>query len=219
MKNQKNKGKYLFVLLATILAVLALDRAISYSFGSLTLAPPLAIIGLGILAALFSWRKVLVAVPIFCVLSYLLIVGDAKYPEVRALSVGLAGVLAAWAAFQRNKLVVQAGEVGAVLENLPLPWVLSDEFGNINQISPRALQLVSLEDSSIVGTSYFSIFTPREEKGELIRKYLDLFGASAKPFPVTLSSSRAPGKKFKARLAALEVPNGKRILTLLEPKE
>ncbi|NBN98987.1 MAG: hypothetical protein EBV19_07085, partial [Flavobacteriia bacterium] len=89
MKNQKNKAKYLFVLLATILAVLALDRAISYSFGSLTLAPPLAIIGLGILAALFSWRKVLVAVPIFCVLSYLLIVGDAKYPEVRALSVGL----------------------------------------------------------------------------------------------------------------------------------
>jgi hypothetical protein len=71
----------------------------------------------------------------------------------------------------------------------------------------------------MVGISCFSIFTPREDKGELIRKYLDLFGTSAKPFQVTLSSSRAPGKKIKARLAALEVPNGKRILTLLEPKE
>jgi len=219
MKNQKNKGKYLFVLLATLLAVLALDRAMTYSYGSLTLAPPLAIISLGILAALFSWKEVLFAVPLFVALSYHLVEDVARFPGVRATSVGLAGVLAAWAAWQRHKVVQQAGEFGAVLENLPFPWVLSDESGNVNQISPKALELLSLDSTSAVGISYFSVFAPREGKGDLIRKYLDLFSGSAKPFQVTLSSSRVPGKKIKVRLTPLQVTNGKRILTLLESKE
>ena len=216
MKKIENATKYIIWLVILLLTVFGLDKACSILFGELTLAPPLAIIALGILAAFFSWRKVLCAVPLFMGLSYLLVMDFARFPVIRSVSVGLAGVLAIWAAFQRSKLVVHAGEVEAILEKLPLPWVLSDEFGNINQISPKALQMLSLDSSLIVGTSYFSIFTPQEDKGELIRRYLDLFSVTVKPISTRLSSSPDHKKKFKATLAPLEVPGGKRILTTFE---
>jgi len=217
MKNHKDKGKYFFVLLATLFAVAALDRASVSVFGDLTLAPPLSIIALGILAVFFSWRKVLLAVPPFAALSYHLIADAARFPGVRAASVGLAGFLACWAAYQRARIVLHGMEVDAILQNLSLPWVLSDESGNVNQISPQALRLISLDSVSALGMSYFSIFSPHENKGELIRKYQTLVSAAGKPARLALTCSRNRAIRFQATLIPMEFSNQKRVLTTLEP--
>ena len=119
MKKINSTPKYIIWLVILLLMVFGLDKACSILFGELTLAPPLAIIALGILAAFFSWRKVLCAVPLFMWISYFLVMDVARFPVIRSVSVGLAGVLASWAAFQRSKLVVHAGEVEAILEQLP----------------------------------------------------------------------------------------------------
>ena len=213
--NSESRLRIYFVWLAvSLLLVAGLEQGCTFLFGDLTLAPPLSIIALGVLAAFFSWRKVLFAIPFFASISYVLILDTARFPLVRAVSVLLAGILASWAAYQRVKIVLHAREIEAILKNLGLPWILSDESGNVSQISPQALALLSLKESSVLGLSYFSIFSPTEGKGELIRRYLDLFQTQAVPIHVSLASKTSE-QMFRATLAPLEFPGAKRVLTTL----
>ena len=216
MSSKHHFGMYVLTLAGALLCVAGLDQGITAILGDLTLAPPLSIIALGVFAALFSWKEVLVAVPFFAALSYFLVLDLARFPAVRAISVFLAGILAMWAAYQRVKLVLHAREVEAILKNIALPWILSDESGNVSQISPRALELLSLDASLILGLSYFYIFSPMEGKGELIRRYLDLFHPQAIPIQVSLAS-KTSARTYRATLSPLEFPGGKRVLTTLDP--
>lgn len=216
MVNKSGMRQFWGLLTGLLLVVWGIEYGTTCLFGDLTLAPPLSIIFLGILAIFFTWRKVLLAIPCFVVLSYCLILDTARFPAVRAISIFLAGILASWASYQRVKIILHAQEIGAILKNLDLPWVLSDEAGNVSQISPAALRLLGCEERQVVGISFFSIFSPLEQKGELIRKYLDLFGTSPSPISQALSF-RASAIKCNASLSPLELPGGKKILTTLTP--
>ena len=217
MNSKHHFGMYLLTLAGSLLCVAVIEQGITVILGELTLAPPLSIIALGLFAAFYSWREVMVAIPLFAALSYFLILDSARFPTIRAISVFLAGILAMWAAYQRVKLVLHAREVEAILKNIGLPWILSDESGNVSQISPRAQELLSLDASLILGLSYFSIFSPMEGKGELIRRYLDLFAPQAVPIHVSLAS-KTSDRRFRAALSPLEFPGGKRVLTILDPQ-
>lgn len=208
-----------FLSLVGILAgVVAIEQATTFTVGDLTLAPPLSIIGLGLMAVFFNWKQVLFSTPLFVITSYYLILGSAHFPIIRALSVLLAGILAAWAARQRQQIENPSREINQVLEALSVPWILSDSIGNITRVSQEAALLISLPADTIIGTSFFSFFTPTKGKGEFIRMYLDAFETPALPAKASLAISRADTQSIKvnANFSRLDCADGLRLLTVLE---
>ena len=208
-----------FLLLAGILAgVVAIEQVTTLAVGDLTLAPLLSIIGLGLMAVFFNWKQVLFSIPFFVITSYYLILGTSFFPTVRALSVLLAGILAAWAARQRERIENHSREINQVLEALSVPWILSDSTGNITRVSHEAALLISLPADTIIGTSFFSFFTPTKGKGEFIRMYLDAFETSALPAKASLAISMADTQsvKVEANFSRLDCADGLRLLTVLE---
>lgn len=212
-----SKKRLFFPWLAlSILGVVGIEHITTLIFGDLTLAPPLSIVCLCILAIFFSWRQVLFAGPIFALVTYYLILGTAYYPAVRAISVILAGVLAAWAARQKGLIESHAREVETILQTLPTPWIMSDHNGNITRLSNQAVSLFGIASKDAVGTSYFAFFNPVSGKGEFIRKYLDAFESSS-PSQLALSLSKDPLQKVVANFFCLECDEGRRLLTVFSP--
>lgn len=208
-----------FISLVGILTgVVAIEQVTTFTVGDLTLAPLLSIIGLGLMAVFFNWKQVLFTTPLFVITSYYLILGSAHFPIIRALSVLLAGILAAWAARQRDRIENHSREINQVLEALSVPWILSDSIGNITRVSQEAALLISLPADTIIGTSFFSFFTPTKGKGEFIRMYLDAFETPALPAKASLAISRADTQsiKVKANFSRLDCADGLRLLTVLE---
>jgi hypothetical protein len=93
----------LFVILA--LGIFAGERLSALWFGPQTLAPLLAVLSLGIIAIRFSYRFVLLSILPFAVLSYWLISDSSQYPLVRTITVILAGGIACWASFEKDRLL------------------------------------------------------------------------------------------------------------------
>lgn len=208
-----------FLCLAILLTlVVGAEQGITYVIGDLTLAPLLSIIAMGLLAVFFTWKQVLFASPFFVVTSYYLILGTAKFPVIRAMSVFFAGALAAWAARQRQQIENHSKEVEQVLQALSVPWILSDSVGNITRVSDQAASLVSLPVHTIVGTSFFSFFSPLSGKGEFIRRYLDAFEAKALPGKMSLTVSGASTQNLRvtASFSIMEIEDGQRLLTVLD---
>jgi len=212
----KKPFPYFFVMAVSLLAVGLLDQGVTWLTEDFTLSPPLSIIALGLLAFFFSWRQVLLAVPCFTILSYFLVLETARFPMVRAASVGVAGVLAAWAAAQRGRIVRHSVEVETILKTLPVPWILSDESGNITRISDKACLLVSSPVENLVGASYFSFLSPAEGKGEFIRKYLDAFSSASLPVKTKVVFASSQATQRSATFFSLDFAEGKRLLTVLE---
>ena len=206
-----------FAALSSVLlaAVAGIEQGSTIFFGDLTLAPLLSIISLGILAMSETWGRVLVATPIFAVLSYYLVLDHAYFPAIRALSVVFAGILAAWAAYQRSKIIFHSQEIQAILHSLSIPWVLSDDSGNVRQISPQLCSMIEKSHDSVLGTSYFAIFRPIEGKGEFIRKYLDSISSPNIPLHMTVQLADGQERKVDITLLPLELMGEKRVLTTL----
>jgi len=212
------KPPFFLFLAFSLSAVCGIEQAVTLAGENLTLAPPISIVSLGIFAAFFSWRIVIAVTPIFALTSYFMILGIAHFPSVRAASVVIAGVLAAWAARQREHIENQAREIEAILQALPIPWILSDSNGNVTRISAKSTPFFSLPAQDVVGTSYFALFNPLEGKGEFIRRYLGAFDTVGTPVKLDLALSSFPGKKVVAHLSRLDCGMDKRLLTVLETR-
>ena len=212
----KTPWPYFLVLAISLSAVWLIDQGVTRLTEDFTLSPPLSIIALGLLAFFFSWRQVLLAAPCFAFLSYFLVLETARFPVVRSASVGIAGILAAWAAAQRGRIFNHSMEVETILGTLPVPWILSDESGNITRISDKALLLVSSPAESVVGVSYFSFLSPAEGKGEFIRKYLDSFSSARLPTKTKVVFTASQDTPRTATFFSLDFAEGKRLLTVFE---
>ena len=211
------KKTLFFISLAVSLAVIwVIEAGVGQLLGKLTLSPPLSIISLGLFAAFFSWRQVLFATPFYAVLSYYLILGTAVFPGVRSSSILISGLLAAWVASQRSRILKHSEELDAILRTLPVPWILSDGSGNITRISEKARVLMASSSEDIIGASYFSFLSPSEGKGEFIRNYLSAFDDSVPPSRIKITFSKSPHTQAWATLFALECSEGRRLLTVFE---
>lgn len=212
----KKPLRHFVVLSVSLSGVWLIDQFITRISGDYTLSPLLSIMCLGILASIFSCRQVLLATPCFAFLSYFLILETAKFPVVRSTSVLIAGGLAAWAAAQRVRIVKHSQEVETILQALPVPWILSDESGNVTRMSEKARLLAAPNQESVVGSSYFSLLTPVEGKGVYIRRYLDAFTSIPTPLKTKVFFTASPDSAWSATFFALDFAEGKRLLTVFE---
>jgi len=186
-------------------------------FGHQTLAPMLSILSLSILAFYCASRLILLSTPLFILLSYLLIREHSIYPLVRALTVLFGGILAVWVCSSREKLQRQQSEIETIVNLMPIPWLLADSSGNILRISSALQKLLGLSHSNLINTSFFSLFSAAQNRGDFIRLFLDTADNSVSHPGLNLTLANPPHTRFIAALSSLPSTSGRSVLIILNP--
>ena len=197
--------------------VVGIESGATYFFGHQTLAPLLSILSLSILAIYCSPRLLLLSTPLFMLLSYLLIQEHSPYPLVRTFTVLLGGILAVLVGSSRQKLQRQQDEIETILSFMPLPWLLADSSGNILRISSTLQRLFGSSRSNLINTSFFSLFSAAQNRGEFIRLFLDTADSSVAHPGLNLTLANPPHTRFIAALSALPSASGHSVLIILNP--
>jgi PAS domain-containing protein len=162
--NLPKEIRFVFLCGFLLAGVWAIESFVTRTFGDQTLAPLLSIISFVVIATSFNHRYVLFAVLPFCLLSYFLIRDSSQFPMIRTLTLSLAGVIAAWASWQKARLGRQVREFEAVIMNLPSPWILSDPNGNVIRTSSLFASLVGKTPEELLGVPHFSLLAPAENE-------------------------------------------------------
>ena len=196
--------------------VWGIESSATFLFGPQTLAPLLSILSLSILAFYCSSRLLILSAPLFILLSYLLIQAHSPYPLVRTFTVLLGGILAVWVGSSREKLQRQQDEIETILSYMPLPWLLADSSGNILRLS-SALQKFLGPRSNLINTSFFSLFSAAQNRGEFIRLFLDTADNSVTHPGLNLTLANPPHTRFIASLSSLPSSSGHSVLIILNP--
>jgi len=196
--------------------VWGIESSATCFFGPQTLAPLLSILSLSILAFYCSSRLLILSTPFFMLLSYLLIQAHSPYPLVRTFTVLLGGILALWVSSSREKLQRQQDEIETILSFMPLPWLLADSSGNILRISSVLHKFLGPR-SSLINTSFFSLFSAAQNRGEFIRLFLDTADNSVTHPGLTLTLANPPHTRFITSLSSLPSPSGHSVLIILNP--
>jgi len=196
--------------------VVGIESGATYFFGHQTLAPLLSILSLSILAFYCSSRLLILSTPLFMLLSYLLIQEHSPYPLVRTFTVLLGGILAVWVSSSREKLQRQQDEIETILSFMPLPWLLADSSGNVLRISSVLHKFLGPR-SNLINTSFFSLFSAAQNRGEFIRLFLDTADNSVTHPRLNLTLANPPHTRFIASLSSLPSSNGHSVLIILNP--
>jgi len=197
--------------------VVGLESGATYFFGHQTLAPLLSILSLSILAFYCSSRLLILSTPFFMLLSYSLIRDHSDYPLVRAFTVLLGGILAIWVSSSREKLQRQQYEIETILSFMPLPWLLADSSGNILRISSALQVFLGPSRLNLINSSFFSLFSAAQNRGEFIRLFLDTADNSVTHPGLNLTLANPPHTRFIASLSSLPSPSGHSVLIILNP--
>jgi PAS domain-containing protein len=197
--------------------VVGIESGATYFFGHQTLAPLLSILSLSILAFYCSSRLLILSTPLFMLLSYLLIQEHSAYPLVRTFTVLLGGILAVWVSSSRQKLQRQQSEIEIIVNLMPIPWLLADASGNLLRIGPELQKLLGSSHSKLINTSFFSLFSAAQNRGEFIRLFLDTSDNSVTHSGLNLTLANPPHTRFVAVLSSLPSPSGHTVLIILNP--
>lgn len=197
--------------------VWGIEVVVSLFFGNQTLAPLLSILSLTILAFFCSPRLILFVTPFFVAESYFLIFNDSDYPLVRSGTVILGGALASFVSSARLKLNRQNNNISSILSLLPVPWIQTDGTGNILSIGNTMLDLLHAPESKLLGTSFFSLFSTSDNRGEFIRLFLDAADKSIPRQNLQLSLTRPPHAHFNASISPLSTSKGSSVLIIFHP--
>ena len=197
--------------------VVGIESGATYLFGHQTLAPLLSILSLSILAFYCSSRLLILATPLFVILTYLLIQDHSPYPLVRSFSVFLGGILSVWVSSSRNKLQRQQTEIETIVNLMPIPWLLADASGNLLRISPELQKLLGPSHSNLINTSFFSLFSATQNRGEFIRLFLETADHSITHTGLHLFLANPPHTQFVAVLSSLPSPESNSVLLILNP--
>ena len=198
--------------------VVGIESGATYFFGHQTLAPMLSILSLSILAFYCSSRLLILTTPLFVILTYLLIQDHSPYPLVRSFSVFLGGILAVWVNSSRNKLQRQQTEIETIVDLMPIPWLLADSSGNLLRIGPELQKLLGPSPSKLINTSFFSLFSTVQNRGEFIRLFLETSDNSVTHTGLPLTLTNPPYTRFIAVLSSLPSPIGHSVLIILNPR-
>jgi PAS domain-containing protein len=206
-----------FLPLLFLALVVGIESGATYFFGHQTLAPLLSILSLSILAFYCSSRLLILSTPFFMLLSYSLILDHSDYPLVRAFTVLLGGILAIWVSSSREKLQRQQDEIETILSFMPLPWLLADSAGNILRISSALQKFLGPSRLNLINSSFFSLFSAAQNRGEFIRLFLDTADNSVTHPGLNLALANPPHTRFIASLSSLPSPGGHSVLIILNP--
>jgi hypothetical protein len=197
--------------------VVGIESGATYFFGHQTLAPLLSILSLSILAFYCSPCLLVLSTPLFMILTYLLIRDHSDYPLVRAFTVLLGGILAFLVSSSRNKLQRQQSEIETIVNLMPIPWLLADASGNLLRIGPELQKLLGPSQPNLINTSFFSLFSAAQNRGEFIRLFLDTSDNSVTHAGLNLTLAKPPHTRFVAVLSSLPSPSGHSVLIILNP--
>ena len=197
--------------------VVGIESGATYFFGHQTLAPLLSILSLSILAFYCSSRLLLLSTPLFMILTYLLILDHSPYPLVRTFTVLLGGILSVWVSSSRIKLQRQQTEIETIVDLMPIPWLLADSSGNLLRIGPELQKLLGPSHSKLINTSFFSLFSTVQNRGEFIRLFLDTADNSVSHPGLNLTLANPPHTRFIAALSSLLSSSGQSVLIILSP--
>jgi PAS domain-containing protein len=197
--------------------VVGIESVATYLFGHQTLAPLLSILSLSILAFYCSSRLLILSTPLFMILTILLIQDHSLYPLVRTFTVLIGGILSVWVSSSRNKLQRQQTEIETIVNLMPIPWLLADASGNLLRISPELQKLLGPSQPNLINTSFFSLFSAAQNRGEFIRLFLETADNSVTHSGLNLTLANPPYIRFVAVLSSLPSPSGHSVLIILNP--
>ena len=147
----------------------------------------------------------------------LLQTGHSAPPLVRAFTVLIGVILAFWVSSSRQKLQRQQTEIETIVNLMPIPWLLADASGNLLRISPELQKLLGSSHSNLMNTSFFSLFSAAQNRGEFIRLFLETADSSVTHSGLNLTLANPPHTRFVAVLSSLPSPSGHSVLIILSP--
>lgn len=203
------------LLAAGLIFVWAVEAGVTHAFGDQTLAPLLSILVLVTFVFIGSPRLILVSIPFFAALTFLLIKDSSKYPFIRTTTMVLGGFLAYWTARQRYILEGRLSEIDMILSKMQTSWILCDRSGSIRRMSTPAAQLAQANFKDLEGTSFFSKFSAGPSKGELIQKFLKAADSRMSVDRVGLNLVDRPGSHTDASFIPVQTKEGTGILVVL----
>jgi len=206
-----------FLPLVFLAFVWGIEFIVTWLFSDQTLAPLLSVLSLTILAFFYSPRLILFVTPFFVTESYFLIFDNSDYPLVRSATVILGGALASIVSSARLKLNQQNDNISSILRLLPLPWLEADCTGNILSISPAMLDILHAPESKLFGTSFFSLFSTPDNRGEFIRLFLNAADNSTSRQNLHLNLTRPPHTHFHSSISPLSTSKGNSVLIIFQP--
>lgn len=207
-----------FIPLLLLLLILLLDNMATRFLGDQTFAPFLAVFSFFIMAGFIPCRWILLWLPFFAATSFWLILDSSQFPKTRTVTVILAGLLASWAAYFREKTNRQSREIEMILGNLPTPWLLISREGAVLKANRRGAALLGSTSEEIVGHSIFKFSLNEEERRLLIHDFVKINKDSITDSGVDLPLGRlgTGGKNILCRIFPLPSLNEKPLLMVLE---
>jgi len=212
----------LLIPLAYLVLVICLDRLT----GQTTMTPLFGIIGLMVLAFCLPPRSM-----IFWTVIYSLIVSSiflsperlrflntnaVNYteitPYVRSCTFTIAAILSLLLSHVLNRLKSSQGDLQKILDNLPVPILISDDDGRIRFVNHSACEILAMPSVEVQGYSFFDLLAPKEFQGATIANYLGRFNSPSIKDPLLLEYR---GIKYKGHTQTLESRKKKLLMIAL----
>ena len=207
-----NKVRFLLPLLLLVLVYLV-DVTISKVIGDQTFAPAFCVLSLFGMAMILSGRWILLWIPAFAALAYGLIYDVSAFPLTRTTTVVLAGLMAAWASRQREKVDEQLGEIDSILTHLPTPWALLNEEGAILKSNPAGANLLGSTPEEIAGNSIFDVGSSGQT--ERRRRIEDFMKSPQTNTPQALEFHLGPSADRRVPASIFRIPTRRGKLSLV----
>ena len=117
-------------------------------------------------------------------------------PYVRSCTFTIAAILSLLLSVVLNRLKTSRGELQEILENLPVPVLISDDDGKIRFVNQIACEILAMPSVEVQGYSFFDLLAPKEFQGATIANYLARFNAQSSKDPLLLEYR---GIKYKGQ--------------------
>jgi PAS domain-containing protein len=139
---------------------------------------------------------------------------------IRSIGAVTGAVLAVYLCIHRARLMKDHGQMLQLLKRMPVPFVLSDEHGEILFINEQASALLKVTNKDAVGDSYFSLLENVAEKGTSIQRYLSVFDTKSSQELVSKFRPRTnSGVLLDGHSILVETAGLRRMVTIISPSQ
>ncbi len=223
----KPSGFYHGFALLGLLAILAADQCVK----GVTITPPLVLVVAGYLAlkmrprALFFWAIGYSAAAIYMIyldrVNWAVEARDVRF-VIRLVWVVAGSGVALGLCFYRTQLENSYLQLRSIMEKIPIPFVVSDDSGNIISVNDEAARICNASIAEMTGDSYFKYFGIGKTKGDSIRRYMEAIqnpqgGTLYTEVWLSVQNRLVPGSLVSARFGHSDATNW--ILTMLSEEK
>ena len=150
----------------------------------LSIAPFFSLVSFFILSLFCGPWVVLLSIPPFAALTYLLISPLSPFSTIRTITLIAGGLLAAYASLLRLRAEQLAASRGAIFSLLPIPLLISDPTSKIIEANDAALRLLKYSKKELLEFSWFNLLLDTPKKRSDMESYIKV---GQNPLPSELS--------------------------------